>query len=204
MKSPNFANSCILSVLAAIAFSLASSVLTETQELRGSNLACDVYFSPHGGASLAVSQALDKARSIVLVQAYFFTSVPIADALVRAHKRGVTVKVLFDKSQKTHEYSVVGILAKAGISTKIDAAHAIAHNKIMIIDEQTVITGSFNFTKAAEERNAENLLIIHSEQLADQYVQNWQLHQRHSEPHSRTTSSDQRMPMHAKRARSSN
>jgi phosphatidylserine/phosphatidylglycerophosphate/cardiolipin synthase-like enzyme len=51
-------------------------------------------------------------------------------------------------------------LSKCGVSTYIDDKHAIAHNKIMIIDRGTVITASFNFTKAAEERNAENLLII--------------------------------------------
>ena len=64
---------------------------------------------------------------------------------------------------------------------KIDAQHAIAHNKVMIIDGETVITGSFNFTKAAEERNAENLLIIHDKKLAERYAENWQEHERHSE-----------------------
>ena len=64
---------------------------------------------------------------------------------------------------------------------KIDAQHATAHNKVMIIDGETVITGSFNFTKAAEENNAENLLIIHDKKLAERYVKNWQEHERHSE-----------------------
>jgi phosphatidylserine/phosphatidylglycerophosphate/cardiolipin synthase-like enzyme len=201
MKSTSIANSRIFLVLAAIALLLAASVVTETQELRDSNPTWDVYFSPHAGASLAVGRALDKAKSFVLVQAYSFTSVPIADALVRAHKRGITVQVLLDRSQKTHKYSVTGLLVKAGISTKIDAAHAIAHNKIIIIDGKTVITGSFNFTKAAEERNAENLLIIRSQQLADQYVQNWQLHQRHSELHNQTDGNNQRFAFPAKHAR---
>jgi phosphatidylserine/phosphatidylglycerophosphate/cardiolipin synthase-like enzyme len=64
---------------------------------------------------------------------------------------------------------------------KIDAQHATAHNKVMIIDGETVITGSFNFTKAAEENNAENLLIIHDKKLAERYTKNWQEHERHSE-----------------------
>jgi phosphatidylserine/phosphatidylglycerophosphate/cardiolipin synthase-like enzyme len=68
-----------------------------------------------------------------------------------------------------------------GISVKIDAQHAIAHNKVMIIDGKTVITGSFNFTKAAEENNAENLLVIRDKKLADQYTKNWQEHDKHSE-----------------------
>ena len=61
------------------------------------------------------------------------------------------------------------------------AAHAIAHNKIIIIDGETLITGSFNFTKAAEERNAENLLVIRDKKLASLYVRNWQEHSQHSE-----------------------
>ncbi|MGC1855109.1 MAG: phospholipase D-like domain-containing protein, partial [Candidatus Aquirickettsiella sp.] len=56
----------------------------------------------------------------------------------------------------------------------IDYKPAIAHNKIMIIDEKEVITGSFNFTKAAQNKNAENLVIIHDAQLANIYLKNWQ------------------------------
>jgi len=67
------------------------------------------------------------------------------------------------------------------IPTFIDSKHAIAHNKIMIIDKATVITGSFNFTKSAEERNAENLLVIKSKDLAKLYLDNWGEHREHSE-----------------------
>jgi len=67
----------------------------------------------------------------------------------------------------------------------IDSKHAIAHNKIMIIDKETVITGSFNFTKAAEEKNAENLLIIRNKDLANVYMENWYKHKEHSEPYER-------------------
>lgn len=143
----------------------------------------DVYFSPRGGATFAIRQALDNAKSSMLVQAYSFTSSPIAEALVRAHRRGVKIQVLLDKSQKTEKYSSADFLANAGISTKIDAAHAIAHNKVMIIDKEVVITGSFNFTKAAEESNAENLLVFRDKELASQYIENWQLHDGHSEPY---------------------
>ena len=62
---------------------------------------------------------------------------------------------------------------------QIDDKHQIAHNKIMIIDGETVITGSFNFTKSAEEHNAENLLVIRSKELAAKYAANWQAHAKH-------------------------
>jgi phosphatidylserine/phosphatidylglycerophosphate/cardiolipin synthase-like enzyme len=97
----------------------------------------EVYFSPNGGCTDAIVRELDKAQSTVLVQAYFFTSNRIAKALLDAHKRGVKVEVILDKSQKTDQYSSADFLANSGISTKIDAAHAIAHNKVMIIDGET-------------------------------------------------------------------
>jgi len=59
--------------------------------------------------------------------------------------------------------------------------YAIAHNKVMVIDGSTVITGSFNFTKAAEESNAENLLIIHGQELSKKYADNWREHAGHSQ-----------------------
>ena len=68
-----------------------------------------------------------------------------------------------------------------GIPVRIDVVHAIAHNKIMIIDGENVITGSFNFTKAAEEKNAENLLVIHDKRSAERYIRNWKEHERHSD-----------------------
>jgi phosphatidylserine/phosphatidylglycerophosphate/cardiolipin synthase-like enzyme len=117
----------------------------------------------------------------VLVQAYSFTSVPIAEALLCAFKRGVKVEALLDKSQRSERYTSATFLANSGISTWIDDAHAIAHNKVIVIDRETVITGSFNFTKAAEEKNAENLMIVRSRELAGLYVGNWANHREHSE-----------------------
>jgi len=111
-----------------------------------------VYFSPNGGCTEAVVRELGKAKSTVLVQAYSFTSAPIAKALVEAKKRGVKIQVILDKSQRREKYTEADFLLHAGVPTWIDAKHAIAHNKIMVIDSHTVLTGSFNFTKAAEEK----------------------------------------------------
>ena len=123
------------------------------------------------------------AKTTVLVQAYSFTSEPIAQALVSAHQRGVHVEVILDKSQRTENDTKASLVVNAGIPVFIDAAHAIAHNKVMVIDGETVITGSFNFTKAAEERNAENLLVLHDTALAAKYSANWQRHRAHSQPY---------------------
>jgi phosphatidylserine/phosphatidylglycerophosphate/cardiolipin synthase-like enzyme len=142
----------------------------------------DAYFSPHGGTTEAIVKELNGARMEILVQAYSFTSKPIAKALIDARKRGVKIEVILDRSQRSQKYSSADFVAHAGIPTYIDSAHAIAHNKIMIIDRSTLITGSFNFTKAAQESNAENLLIMKGNKpLVDRYIQNFNEHKGHSE-----------------------
>lgn len=144
----------------------------------------EVYFSPDDRTTEAIVREIDRSRTEILVQAYSFTSAPIAKALLNAHKRGVRVQAILDKSQKTEKYSTVSFLTRSGIPTYIDAKHAIAHNKIIIIDEATVITGSFNFTKNAEGNNAENLLVIRNQPtLVEKYLANFQDHKGHSEPY---------------------
>lgn len=142
-----------------------------------------VYFSPNGGAQDALVREINGAKKSIFVQAYSFTNQPIAKALVEAQRRGVSVFVILDKSNRTAKYSAADFTDHFGVETYIDDKHAIAHNKIMIIDKETVITGSYNFTKAAENSNAENLLVIRSPVLADAYFGNWADHQKHSQPY---------------------
>jgi phosphatidylserine/phosphatidylglycerophosphate/cardiolipin synthase-like enzyme len=141
----------------------------------------EVYFSPEGGCTEAVVREIDAAQSSILIQAYSLTSTPIAKAVVAAYNRGVHVEVILDRSDKTEKYSEADYLHNHRVPVLIDSQHAIAHNKVIIIDGQVVITGSFNFTKQAEEHNAENLLVIRDKILADQYTANWKLHADHSE-----------------------
>jgi phosphatidylserine/phosphatidylglycerophosphate/cardiolipin synthase-like enzyme len=146
-----------------------------------------VCFTPEYGMTPSCIQevvdALTGAKKSVLVQAYSFTYAPIAKALMDAQRRGVQVKVILDRSNRTAHYSAATFLAHVGIPVWIDAQHAIAHNKVMIIDGTTILTGSFNFTKAAEHQNAENLLTIRDATLAEQYTANWQKHLQHPEPY---------------------
>jgi phosphatidylserine/phosphatidylglycerophosphate/cardiolipin synthase-like enzyme len=143
----------------------------------------EVYFSPKGGCTQAVVRALAEARQTIIIQAYSFTSAPIAAALVAASRRGVQVEAVLDKSNKTGKYSEGDFLVNSRIPTWIDDRHAIAHNKVIVIDTHTVITGSFNFTKAAEESNAENLLILRSPELAARYTAYFLEHRDHSTPY---------------------
>jgi phosphatidylserine/phosphatidylglycerophosphate/cardiolipin synthase-like enzyme len=98
-----------------------------------------VHFSPHGGATEAVIPELTAAKTQVLMQTYSITSAPIAKALVEAHKRGVKVLAVLDKSNETDKYSAATFLNNAGIPPLIDDQHAIAHSKVMAIDNATIL-----------------------------------------------------------------
>jgi phosphatidylserine/phosphatidylglycerophosphate/cardiolipin synthase-like enzyme len=142
----------------------------------------EVFFSPRGGCTDAVVRELDRAGREILIQAYYFTSAPIAKAVAGARKRGVNVVAVLDKCNRTNKYSAATFLKNQGCDVFIDARHAIAHSKVMIIDEAVIITGSFNFTDNAEESNAENLLIVRNRpELVAKYLANFREHQKHSE-----------------------
>jgi phosphatidylserine/phosphatidylglycerophosphate/cardiolipin synthase-like enzyme len=139
-----------------------------------------IYFTPPSDVASAVIDVIDQSQKEVLVQAYGFTHNGIAQALVRANARGVAVKVLLDaKTDATNRY-VTELLQAQQIPLRLDASHAIAHNKVIVVDGTLVITGSFNFTNSAQTRNAENLLVLKSTGLADSYKANWQTHWNHS------------------------
>ncbi len=141
-----------------------------------------VYFSPKGGSTEALVHELKKARHEILVLAYSFSSKPIAQALIDAKKRGVHVDIVLDRSNEQEAYSDLSLFQEQGLAPLIDAHHAIAHNKMMVIDKRTLITGSFNFTHQAEAENAENMLVIKGHpELIRLYRQNFSAHRAHSQ-----------------------
>ena len=132
-----------------------------------------VCFSPGGNCTTLIVSAIENSQYSIHVMAFSFTSPEIARALIRAAHRGVLVKVLVDKSQLRERYSQVPLLVQEKIPVSVDVAHGLAHNKVMIFDTETVLTGSFNFTRGAESRNAENILLIRNPKLAQAYMENW-------------------------------
>jgi phosphatidylserine/phosphatidylglycerophosphate/cardiolipin synthase-like enzyme len=136
------------------------------------------HFSPHGGTDKADADEIARAKKTVRVFAYSFTSAVIADALVAAKQRGIDVQMVVDPGVVLSSKAVQCI--KAGIPVWVDHQHAIMHNKVLIVDGKTVATGSFNFSVAAEQSNAENSLIIDCPPLADAYLKNWEEHRAHS------------------------
>lgn len=135
----------------------------------------EIGFSPEGGAEALVIRAIGSAQQEILVAAYSFTSKPIAQALLTAHKRGVRIRAVLDKSQRSERYSAATFLANQGISVRIDEKHAIQHNKYLVIDGHSVELGSFNYSRSAAERNAENVMVIWNQpEIARRYQADWE------------------------------
>jgi phosphatidylserine/phosphatidylglycerophosphate/cardiolipin synthase-like enzyme len=139
-----------------------------------------VYFSPEGGSTEAVVREISAAKNEILVQAYSLTSQPIVKALLDAHQQGVAVRLILDKSERAEGMTPGTLLVNAGVPVFLDGRHALMHTNIMILDRQTVVTGSFCFTRAAEEMNAEDVLIMNSKELAAEYRDSWEKHESHS------------------------
>lgn len=141
-----------------------------------------VFFSPNGGAEDAIVRSIDSAKSRIRMQAFLFSNKEITQALIRAHQRGIKVDVIIDQRMPKKKPNTTQDLIKAGVPTFFDTAHRTAHDKIIIVDDNIVLTGSFNFVKVAETKNGENLLILKSKPLAEEYVKNWEKHFVHSVP----------------------
>ena len=140
-------------------------------------------FTPGEDCTGTIVSSVGAARREVLVQAYSFTSPPIAQALEAAARRGVRIRIIVDDSQLTERYSQADEAARAGLEVWVDDPSGIAHNKVMVIDGETVITGSFNFSRSAQERNAENLLVLRDATLAARYAENWERRRAVSQPY---------------------
>jgi len=147
-----------------------------------------VAFTPGDNGTALIVQAVENARKQVLVQAYSFTSRDIAQALIEARRRGLDVQLIADPKQAdNNKNGMVAYVAGAGVPTFFDEEHDSAHNKVMVIDAESanpvVITGSFNFSRAAQHKNAENLLLFRGNpQLAAAYLRNWRKHREHAVP----------------------
>jgi len=117
-----------------------------------------VFFSPKGGAAEEIIKQIDNAESYIDIAMYSFTYEPIAEAIIRAKNRGVKIRILMDKVQSQGKYSKYEFFLDNEIAVIQDRRAGIMHNKIAVIDGKVLFTGSYNWTKSAEESNQENLL----------------------------------------------
>ena len=141
------------------------------------------FFSPGGGCTSAITSEISSAQRSIQLQGFTFTSPSIAAALIAAHRRGVQVQVVLDAGATGDFRTQVQELLRAGVPVSVDSKHAAAHSKVILIDTRTLITGSFDFTPAAETDNVENILVLHDQpKLQSAYEDNFRTHLAHSDP----------------------
>lgn len=133
-----------------------------------------VYFSPDSNFEKKIIDIISKAKSSIDFLAFAFTNFNIANALIEAKNRGIKIRGIFDKTQNSfQEYSKYNLLKDNNISVILDKNPKKLHSKVIIIDKEVVITGSYNFTKKANNKNDENSIIIYDKAIAKRYMDNF-------------------------------
>lgn len=153
-----------------------AAVVIQPVEAEAADVA--VAFSPGQGRATAeelVLEAIGQARHSIRLAAYSLTSKTIAEALIDARYRGVDVEAVLDRTSRTARNSGAQLLIGAGVPVRVNSQYSVMHNKFMVIDGETVQTGSFSYSTAASEENAENVLLIRRHAaFAAEYEREWQ------------------------------
>jgi len=129
----------------------------------------EVYFAPEDDVEDQIIDEIESAEEAIYFATFTFTSQNVADALIAEHDEGVVVNGIYESFQ-VGRYSTYDLLLENGIEVTKDKNPAVMHNKFFVIDNRTVITGSYNPTKHANEGNDENVLIIHSKAIAETFA----------------------------------
>ncbi len=134
--------------------------------------ALDIYFSPDDHVESALLDLLQDAQSSIDFLAYSFTSDPLSAAIRSRAEAGVRVRGVMDAEQmRTNRGTEYDRFRAAGLDVRLDGGEGLMHHKVMIIDRQVVVLGSYNFTASAEKTNDENILVIHNPEIAAQFLQ---------------------------------
>lgn len=162
-----------LPVLLIVLISLPLSIgLVEAQTVT----VVSVCFSPDGNCGATVAYWISRANSTIHIEIYEFTLTQISDALVSAHqaKPNLNIEVVWDHGTINEDGSQYSNLVAAGIPIHLDTRSGLMHDKVAIIDDHIVLTGSFNWTNDADKKNRENLIIIDNTALAALYEVDFQ------------------------------
>jgi len=150
----------------------------------------EVAFSPNESSEALVVKTINSAHKEIRVLAYSFTSVPVVEALLQAKKRGVDIKVVADEKSNVDEdksgkaRAGLSALANAGVDVRVIHVYPIHHDKVIIVDADTVELGSFNYSAAAAHKNSENVLVNwHNPQLANVYLGHFARNYNQSQPY---------------------
>jgi phosphatidylserine/phosphatidylglycerophosphate/cardiolipin synthase-like enzyme len=170
----------LFAILAALPVPVPASPAAPAAGEASGTAQVEVAFTPGDDVARLIVRHVDRARENVRMQAYLFTHKGIARALAAAAKRGVAVEIVADAKQyEAGGLPVLKDLARGGARIWINDRMAASHNKVIIIDAATVITGSYNFTQAAQAKNAENVVVLSGNPaIAARFAANFERHRR--------------------------
>jgi phosphatidylserine/phosphatidylglycerophosphate/cardiolipin synthase-like enzyme len=135
----------------------------------------DTYFSPDDGVQAILLDVLGEAQESIYFMAFSFTSDELGDVIRERAEAGVTVAGVMDEEQvQSNQGTEYDAFRQAGLDVYIDGNPGQMHHKIMIVDESIVVVGSYNFTNSAETRNDENLLVIYDNEIAAEFLKEFQ------------------------------
>lgn len=135
-----------------------------------------VGFSPEGSASELVLSTINSAQKEIRMMAYSFTDPSVVKSLMNAKKKGIDIKLVVDEKGNKNASSTAAknLIVGAGIPLRTNSTYPIQHDKVIIVDRKTVETGSYNYSKAASNRNSENVIVIRNNtEVASQYLDHW-------------------------------
>lgn len=139
-----------------------------------------IHFAPDKEVYKPIVALYDNAEKSIHLAIYSLTKDEFAEALIRAHKRGVEVKVLIDRIQAAGRHADDEMLVNAGVPLRRSKGSGLMHNKFAVIDGIIIYTGSYNHTAGATERNDENYIIIRDKDIAEifekQFQKIWEKH----------------------------
>jgi phosphatidylserine/phosphatidylglycerophosphate/cardiolipin synthase-like enzyme len=167
---------CFDALAIAVVMCLSTSPVMAQMSLNGCS--AKTAFSPNGGGTDLIVATINDAKASIRMATYSFTEPAIGKALLDAKKRGVDVAIVVDKEHNGRREpgapSVAKFLSENGVKVALTTAYSIQHNKVVIVDGDTVQTGSFNYSRAAQKNNAENVIVIsRCHELAKLYLLDW-------------------------------
>jgi|ERR1051326_869708 phosphatidylserine/phosphatidylglycerophosphate/cardiolipin synthase-like enzyme len=137
----------------------------------------EVGFSPEGTAQTLILKVINNARSSIKLSGYSFTSPVIVKSLLNAKRRGVKIEIVVDEKSNRSKNSKIALrlIKDSNIEVRTTNLYAIHHDKFIITDGENLQTGSFNYSKAAAERNSENVIVVwHNKEVANKYLRHWE------------------------------
>jgi len=135
----------------------------------------DTYFSPDDHVLNTIYDLLSNANESIYFLAFSFTSNELGEIVRTKADAGLTIKGVMDQEQvASNTGTEFDPFRQAGLDVLIDGNDGQMHHKVFIVDGKIVVLGSYNFSKSAEEKNDENIIIVYNEQIADFYMQEFE------------------------------